>query len=43
MSNQSSSGQKAVRAASAAANIARGAAVGGIYGAAAEAVKSFFQ
>lgn len=41
MNNQSSSGQKALRAASAAANIARGAASGGIYGAAAEAVKSF--
>ena len=41
MSNQSSSGQKALRTASAAANIARGAASGGIYGTAAEAVKSF--
>lgn len=41
MSNQSSTGQKAVRAASAAANIARGAAAGGLYGAAFEAAKSF--
>lgn len=41
MSNQSSTGQKAVRAASAAANIAKGAAAGGVYGAAFEAAKSF--
>ena len=34
MSNQSSAGQKAARAASAAVNIARGAAAGGVYGAA---------
>jgi len=38
---QSSGTEKAVRAASAAANIAHGAATGGIYGAAAGAVKSF--
>ena len=36
MSNQSSAGQKAARAASAAVNIARGAAAGGVYGAAVE-------
>ena len=41
MSNQSSAGQKAARAASAAVNIARGAAAGGVYGAAVEAAKSF--
>ena len=41
MSNQSSAGQKAVRAAAAAVNIARGAAAGGVYGAAVEAAKSF--
>lgn len=41
MSNQSSAGQKAVRAASAAVNIARGAAAGGVYGAAVGAAKSF--
>lgn len=41
MSNQSTSGQKAAHAVSAAANIARGATAGGIYGAAAGAVKSF--
>ena len=42
MDSQSNTGQKAARAAAAAANIARGASYGGIYGAAAEAVKSFF-
>ena len=36
MSNQSSAGQKAVREAAAAVNIARGAAAGGVYGAAVE-------
>ena len=41
MSNQASAGQKAVRAAAAAVNIARGAAAGGVYGAAVEAAKSF--
>lgn len=41
MDNQSNTGQKAARAAAAAANIARGAASGGIYGAAVEAAKSF--
>lgn len=41
MSEQSSSGQKLARAASAAVNIARGAATGGVYGAAVEATKSF--
>ena len=41
MSNQSSAGQKAARAASAAVNIAGGAAAGGVYGAAVEAAKSF--
>lgn len=41
MSKQSSTGQKAVRATSAAVSIARGAAAGGVYGAAFEAAKSF--
>ena len=39
--SNTNTGQKVARVASAAANIARGAATGGIYGAAAEAVKSF--
>ena len=38
---QSGSGGKGIRVAAAAANIARGAAYGGVYGAAAEAAKSF--
>ena len=41
MSKQSSTGQKVARATSAAVNIARGAAAGGVYGAAFEAAKSF--
>lgn len=41
MSKQSSTGQKAVRATSAAVSIARGTAAGGVYGAAFEAAKSF--
>ena len=41
MDNESNGGQKAARIAAGAANIARGAAYGGLYGAAAEAVKSF--
>ena len=41
MDNHSNSTQKALRGAAAAANIARGAATGGIYGAAAGAAKSF--
>lgn len=41
MSERSSSGQKLARAASAAVNIVRGAAAGGVYGAAVEATKSF--
>lgn len=42
MDSQSNTGQKAVRAAAAAANITRGMASGGVYGAAVEAAKSFF-
>ena len=42
MDNQSNVTENAVRAAGGGANIARGAAYGGLYGAAAEAVKSFF-
>ena len=41
MDNHSNGTQKALRGAAAAANIARGAATGGIYGAAAGAAKSF--
>lgn len=41
MNKQSSTGQKVARAASAAVNIAKGAAAGGVYGAAFEAAKSF--
>lgn len=41
MNNQTSLGQKAVRAASAAANIAKGAAAAGVYGAALGAARSF--
>ena len=42
MDNQSNGTENTVRAAAGVANIARGAAYGGLYGAAAEAVKSFF-
>ena len=42
MAGQSEKTEKVVRVATAAANIARGAAAGGLYGAAVEAVKSFW-
>ena len=42
MDNQSNGTENAVRAAGGVANIARGAAYGGMYGAAAETIKSFF-
>ena len=42
MDNQSNGAQTAARVAAGAANIARGAAYGGLHGAAIEAVKSFF-
>lgn len=42
MDNESNGTQNMVRAAAGAANIARGAAYGGLYGAAVETVKSFF-
>ena len=41
MSNQTTTGKKIARAASAAANITKGAVTGGIYGAAVETAKSF--